>query len=99
MNNILSGERQLWMELDKPLPSYASIDGRKVKIYHIGQKRTCARCQKDGENCPGRANAKHCEENGGTKNNVEVAWKEILMNIGYRDWNGGETTVEPSENQ
>lgn len=97
LNNILSGERQLWMELDKPLPSYASIDGRKVKIYHIGQKRTCARCQKDGENCPGRANAKHCEENGGTKNNVEVAWKEILMNIGYRDWNGGETTVEPSE--
>ena len=51
LNNILSGERQVWMELDKPLPSYASIDGRKVKIYHIGQKRTCARCQKDGENC------------------------------------------------
>ena len=94
LNNILSGERQVWMELEKPLPSYASIDGRKVKIYHIGQKRTCARCQKDGENCPGRANAKQCEENGGTKTNVEVAWKEILNNIGYREWNGGECVVD-----
>ena len=82
----------------KPLPSYASIDGRKVKIYHIGQKRTCARCQKDGENCPGRANAKQCDENGGTKTNVEVAWKEILNAMGYTEWKGGETVVENSEN-
>ena len=98
LNNILSGERQVWMELVKPLPSYASIDGRKVKIYHIGQKRTCARCQKDGENCPGRENAKQCDENGGTKTNVEVAWKEILNAMGYTEWKGGETVVENSEN-
>ena len=32
LNIILCGERQFWIELDKPLPSYASIDGRKVKI-------------------------------------------------------------------
>ena len=85
LNNILSGERQFWMEISKSLPSYASIDGRKVKIYHPGQKRTCARCQKDGEHCPGKANAKLCDENGGVKTNVETVWKEILDNVGYKE--------------
>ena len=47
LNNILSGERQIWMEMDKPISSYAVIDGRKVKLYHPGQKRTCARCQEN----------------------------------------------------
>ena len=88
LNNILSGERQFWMEISKSLPSYASIDGRKVKIYHPGQKRTCARCQKDGEHCPGKANAKLCDENGGVKTNVETVWKEILDNVGYKEWSG-----------
>lgn len=45
LNNILSGERQFWIELDRSIPSYASIDLRKVKVFHLGQKRTCARCQ------------------------------------------------------
>ena len=54
LNNILSGERQIWMEIEKPVPSYAMIDGRKVKIFHPGQRRTCARCQKTAEQCPGR---------------------------------------------
>ena len=27
LNNILSGERQIWMEVDKPIPSYDIIDG------------------------------------------------------------------------
>ena len=92
LNSILCGERQFWIELDKPLPSYTSIDGRKVKIYHAGLKRPCARCQKDGESCVGRANARLCDENGGQKLNVEFAWKDILNSVGYKEWNGGELT-------
>ena len=99
LNNILSGERQLWIELDKPLPSYASIDQRKVKIFHHGQKRTCARCQMDGESCPGRANAKQCEENGGDKTNVEIAWKNILTSVGYTEWTGGNISMDAQGSQ
>ena len=69
-----------------------------MTIYHIGQKRTCARCKKDGENCQEGANAKQCDENGGTKTNVQVAWKEILNVMGYTEWKGAETVVENSEN-
>ena len=89
LNNVLSGERQIWMEIDKPLPSYAFIDGRKVKIYHPGQRRTCARCQKTASHCLGNSNAKLCEENGGEKVKVEIVWKDTLANVGYIDWSGG----------
>ena len=99
LNNILSGERQFWIELDRPLKSYASVDQRKVKIFHLGQKRTCARCQKDGENCPGRANAKSCEENGEEKTNVEVAWKTILNTVAYTEWTGGEVSAGNPSNE
>ena len=97
LNNILSGERQFWMEIDKPLPSYASIEGRKVKVYHAGQKRTCARCQMAGETCPGKANAKLCDENGGVKVNVDTAWKETLKTVEYKEWNGVENTANQGQ--
>ena len=71
LNNIASGERQVWMELNHHLPSYAVIDNRRVKIFYPGQRRTCARCQKVAVECEGNANAKLCEENGGVR--VKVA--------------------------
>ena len=88
LNNILSGERQVWMEVTKPLPSYASIDNRRVKIYHPGQRRTCARCQKVADLCKGNSNAKLCEDNGGDKINVIDAWKNTLASVNYIAWNG-----------
>ena len=99
LNNILSGERQVWMEIDKPIPSYGIIDGRKVKIYHPGQRRTCARCQKTADQCLGNSNAKLCDERGGNKVAVENVWKDILKNVGYSEWNDKkETSQEVEEN-
>ena len=88
LDNILSGERQVWMEVTKPLPSYAVIDNRRVKIYHPGQRRTCARCQKVADQCKGNSNARLCEDNGGEKVNVIDAWKNILATVNYIAWNG-----------
>ena len=106
LNNIPNGERQFWIELKRPLPSYAVVDGRRVKIWHPGQKRTCARCNKQSEDCPGNSNAKTCEENGGLKEKTEVMWKELLREVNYKEWEGGEiqdiseetgAVLEPSE--
>ena len=49
LNSNPSGERQVRMEIDKPIPSYGVIHGRKVKIYHPGQRRTYAHCQKTAD--------------------------------------------------
>ena len=97
LNSITSGERQVWMEVEKPIPSYAIIDGRKVKIYHPGQRRTCARCQKTADTCLGQSNARLCEENDGVKVNVDTVWRDILEKVEYKDWDGGEI-VSSEEN-
>ena len=97
LNNIPNGERQFWVEVTKPIPSYAMIDKRKIKIHHPGQRRTCARCQKVADLCKGNSNAKLCEDNGGLKIHVAIAWKETLASIGYTEWSGGETEVEEIE--
>ena len=79
------------MELNTSLPSYAVIDGRRVKIWHTGQKRTCARCNQEAVNCPGSANARDCEQNGGIKTKTEEMWMKVLQNVSYQEWNGEET--------
>ena len=94
LNNIQNGERQVWLEVTKPLPSYAMIDRRKVKIYHPGQRRTCARCQKVADLCKGNSNARLCEDNGGEKVNVADAWKDILKSVNYVEWIGEEDKKE-----
>ena len=90
LNNIMTGDRQFWMAVEKPIPSYAVIDGRKVKIFHGGQRRTCARCQKNADHCLGHSNTRLCEDNGGIKVSVEDTWKNILKDNVYKKWVGGE---------
>ena len=42
LNNIPNGERQVWMELNTSLPSYAVIDGRRVKnLAHWPKENLC----------------------------------------------------------
>ena len=93
LNDIPNGDRQVWMELDTSLPSYAVIDGRRVKIWHPGQRRTCARCNQDAHTCPGGANARDCEENGGIKTKTDEMWKKVLQKVGYREWTGEEIKI------
>ena len=75
------------MEMKTALPSYAVIDGRRVKIWHPGMKRNCNMA---GETCPGEANAGLCEENGGQKTKMEDIWKNLLETVNYVDWDGEE---------
>ena len=97
LNKITNGERQVWMEISTPLPSYAVIDGRRVKVWHLGQKRTCARCNLKADSCPGNANARHCEDNGGNKTKTEVMWKDVLQSVSYREWDGEEVKIVVEE--
>ena len=90
LNDIPNGDRQVWMEFNTSLPSYAVIDGRRVKIWHPGQRRTCARCNQDAHNCPGGANARDCEENGGIKTKTDEMWKRVLQKVAYKEWAGEE---------
>ena len=98
LNNILSGERKVWMEVEKSIPSYAVVSGRRIKIFYNGQRRTCARCCKPRELCPGESNARVCEQNGGEKVKTEKMWKETLETVGYIPWAGEEAEVTVTDN-
>ena len=90
LNNISNGERKFWMVVEKPLPSYAILDGKRVMVRHQGQRWTCARCHGDRESCPGEADAKKCEDKGGAKVDLRQAWLAQLEKVGYTQWEGGE---------
>lgn len=94
LDGIPNGERQFWMNVSTSIPSYGIIDGKRVKIFHAGQSRTCARCHQTRQVCPGEANAKKCEESRGAKNNLEEAWKKVLQEVNYTPWPGGEIELE-----
>ena len=96
LDGVPNGERQFWMTVTTPLPSYGIIDGKRVKIFHVGQARTCARCHCTRDVCPGQANARQCEDNGGEKKNLEDFWRKTLQDVDYSQWAGGE--VEKEEN-
>ena len=93
LNDIPNGDRQVWIELNTSLPSYAVIDGRRVKIWHPGQRRTCARCNEESDSCPGGTNAKDCEEKGGRKTKTDEMWKKVLHKVAYKEWEGEETKI------
>ena len=38
LNNFLSGERQVWIELEKPIPSYGIIDGKRSKSTMLDKR-------------------------------------------------------------
>ena len=63
------------------LGSYHIIDGLKVNIFYIGQRKTCGRCFQTAGECPGGAIAKLCDEKSGPKvrlaNHMAEHWKKI----------------------
>ena len=67
-------------------------------MWHAGQIKTCARCNKSYENCGGKANAKLCEENGGVKTKTEEMWKVMLAKVDYKEQNGKEEKQITIEN-
>ena len=61
-----------------PMGTYHMIDGERVKVFYRGNKKTCARCHRFGEHCPGGGSAQDCEEAGGPKVSLASHMKELL---------------------
>ena len=59
--------------------TYHIIDGSKVRVFYRGNRKTCGRCHKNSDNCPGQSIAKDCEAKGG----VRIHLSEHMKNL----WN------------
>ena len=82
-----SGERKYQVDFsqsDTNMGTYHLIDGCKVRVYYRGNKKTCGRCHKTAQNCPGQALAKDCGDNGGDRIPLSEHMKLLWDKIGFK---------------
>ena len=59
------------------------VDGQRVTLSFPGQKRSCYRCLKVSQQCPGHGVAKECEAAGGQRQLLINHMQEFWKSIGY----------------
>ena len=80
---IRNGDRKYQCDFTQGinLGSYHIIDGHKVFIFYVGQKKTCGRCFKTSGECLGGGIARQCDEKKGQKvklvDHMAEHWREI----------------------
>ena len=103
-----SGERKYQVDFTKATHSmgnYHMIDGSKVRVYFRGNKKTCGRCHKNAGDCPGKAIAKDCGDNGGERIMLSEHMKTLWSKVGFVptsfELNSGDEKIEDDgrENQ
>ena len=77
LDGALKGDRYFYMKIARNIPTYVVIDGKRCKLSYDKQTRTCARCNREWPECPGRGNANACEEAGGDKVDIFEWWEEL----------------------
>ena len=75
LRNIQGTDRQVNMIINKNIPSYISLEGKKIRVWYHGQDYTCARCLKSNRFCKEKAVASKCKE---PKADFESYWAEIV---------------------
>ena len=78
---VLNGVRVYQVSLEgstSPNGSYHLIGGEKVRISYIRSPNTCGRCMKTANKCPGKSNAKKCNEAQGPMVLVSQHTKKMI---------------------
>ena len=76
----VNGNRSYMVDIKKPMGSFHIIDGEKVSIRYRGRIKSCARCHKLENDCPGKAVARECTaEQVLLSTHMKLHW----ANVGY----------------
>ena len=76
-----NGNRIYSMEVKRNIGSAHIIDGEKVSIKYPGQIKTCNKCHKQANNCPGKGLAKDCSaEKILLSQHMITYWRQINFN-------------------
>ena len=81
-----NGERRYQVDFTgshRQMGTYHLIDGCKVRVYYRGNRKTCGRCHRLAEDCPGDAIAKNCALGGGPRVLLSEHMKELWKEIGF----------------
>ena len=81
-----NGERKYQVDFKnapRHMGTFHLIDGCKVRVFYRGNKKTCGRCHKTAEACPGKSIAKECESNGGDRVFLSLHMKYLWSEVGF----------------
>ena len=82
-----NGDRKYQVDFTKTgasMGTFHIIDGSRVRVYYPGNKKTCGRCHQSADKCKGDAVAKNCEENGGTKVELQDHMRNLWNKTGFQ---------------
>ena len=83
--NLMSGEktaeRKIRMKIQTNIPSFIIVLGNKLKIDYPGQPKTCPRCQKYWNTCPGQGKVEKCKKAGGEEEDIKTSFKQLVSRI------------------
>ena len=64
-----------------PMGTYHLVAGKKVRFVYPGNHRTCARCHRAAEKCPGKGFANACRDNNGPMILISAHINEMMTKI------------------
>ena len=104
LKGLQNGDRRYTIEFNPSINvgGLHIIDGQKVTISFPGQRRSCYRCLRVAQECPGKGVAKECEAAGGQRqlliNHMQDFWKKIGyvcdMTQNMQNYNEGDESIE-----
>ena len=83
-----NGERRYQVDFSKSnqqdMGTYHIIDSSKVRIFYLGNKKTCGRCHNFANSCPGAGIAKECEGKNGQRVALVEHMRKLWESIGFK---------------
>ena len=80
----VNGDRKYQVDFSKTatdMGTYHFLDGERLRVYYRGNRKTCGRCHKVANLCPGGGIAKECQEMGGQRvgliEHMKILWDKI----------------------
>ena len=77
----VNGDRKYQVDFSKAnthMGTYHFLDGERLRVYYRGNQKTCGRCHKVANMCPGGGLAKDCQETGSPRvdlfEHMKILW-------------------------
>ena len=92
MDGVITPERNLLLKIHHNIPSFIIVKGTKLRVYYPGQPKTCGRCHRYWNTCPGGGKVDKCKKAKGEEKPLKTAFKQLVARIKKKEVNPQESS-------
>ena len=92
MDGVITPERNLLLKIHHNIPSFIIVKGTKLRVYYPGQPKTCGRCHRYWNTCPGGGKVDKCKKAKGEEKPLKTAFKQLVARIKKKEINPQESS-------